>query len=61
MNRKGFLRHLAAYGCHVLREGAKHTIVVNPANRRQASVPRHRELATFTVRAICRQMEIPTL
>jgi mRNA interferase HicA len=41
------------------REGGSHTIWLNPKNHKIASVPRHREIKTGTVRAICRQLEIP--
>ena len=59
MKRAELMRHLKQHGCDVLRKGAKHTVVVNPANSRQSSVPRHTEIGEFTVRAICRQLEIP--
>jgi HicA toxin of bacterial toxin-antitoxin, len=39
----------------VYREGAW----FNPALRKIASVPRHREIKEGTVRAICKQLEIP--
>jgi mRNA interferase HicA len=55
------MRHVTAHGCLILREGGNHTVVVNPANRRQSSVPRHNEIGRFTARAICRQLEIPTI
>jgi hypothetical protein len=32
---------------------------INPANRKMASVPRHREIKEFTARAIFKQLEIP--
>jgi len=41
------------------REGGTHTIWLNPARRKIASIPRHREIKEGTVRAICRQLEIP--
>ncbi|HWQ91912.1 MAG TPA: type II toxin-antitoxin system HicA family toxin [Clostridia bacterium] len=52
-------RHLRNHGCVFHREGGSHTIWRNPATRRIASVPRHREIKEGTVRAICRQLEIP--
>jgi mRNA interferase HicA len=52
-------RHLRAHGCHFVREGGAHTLWTNPANRKVAPVPRHREIKEGTVRAICRQLEIP--
>ena len=52
------MRHLNAHACSILREGKSHTVVVNSKNSRQSSVPRHKEVATNTVRAICKQLEI---
>lgn len=52
-------RHLRARGCHFVREGGAHTLWTNHANRKVAPVPRHREIKEGTVRAICRQLEIP--
>ena len=50
---------LREHGCHLHREGGAHSVRVNFADRRIASVPRHREIKEGTVRAICRQLEIP--
>ena len=52
-------RHLRQTGCVFYREGGTHTIWLNPARRKIASIPRHREIKEGTVRAICRQLEIP--
>jgi len=52
-------RHLQQYGCVLYREGGSHSIWLNPKNRKIASVPRHREIKEGTVRAICKQLEIP--
>jgi mRNA interferase HicA len=52
-------RHLRQHGCSFLREGAAHTVWLNPRVRKIASVPRHREIKDGTVRAICKQLEIP--
>ena len=59
MKRAEFMRHLREHGCVVVREGGNHTVVVNPANQKQSSVPRHNEIGRFTARAICRQLGIP--
>ncbi len=59
MKRRDLIRHLEANGCAFLREGANHTIYVNPENRRRAPVPRHNELSNVTARAVCDQLEIP--
>jgi len=52
-------RHRRQHGCVLAREGAAHTIWLNPSQRKIASVPRHREIKDGTVRAICKQLEIP--
>jgi mRNA interferase HicA len=52
-------RHLRLHGCVLYREGAAHSIWFNPALHKIASVPRHREIKEGTVRAICKQLEIP--
>jgi mRNA interferase HicA len=45
--------------CLLYREGAAHSIWFNPPLHKIASVPRHREIKEGTVRAICKQLEIP--
>jgi predicted RNA binding protein YcfA (HicA-like mRNA interferase family) len=52
-------RHLRRQGCVFYREGGAHSVWVNPATRKITSVPRHREIKEGTVRAICKQLEIP--
>ena len=58
MKRADLERHLRSHGCDLYREGGKHSVWWNPANRKTASVPRHREVKDFTARAICRQLEV---
>lgn len=52
-------RHLRQQRCVLLREGGTHTVWSNPRIRKISSVPRHREIKEGTVRAICKQLEIP--
>jgi mRNA interferase HicA len=52
-------RPLRQQGCVSHREGGPHSIWLNPALHKIASVPRHREIKEGTVRAICKQREIP--
>ncbi|MEI6390148.1 MAG: type II toxin-antitoxin system HicA family toxin [Verrucomicrobiota bacterium] len=59
MKLRDLERHLRGQGCLFFREGRAHTVWLNPANRKIASVPRHREIKEGTVRGICRQLEIP--
>ncbi|MBK7212994.1 MAG: type II toxin-antitoxin system HicA family toxin [Bacteroidales bacterium] len=60
MKRAEFLKHLAAHKCQLLREGANHTIYVNPQNRKQATVGRHQELSNLLCKKICKQLDIPS-
>jgi predicted RNA binding protein YcfA (HicA-like mRNA interferase family) len=59
LKRRELERHLAAHGCRPIREGANHAVWANPIADRRTPVPRHREIPTGTVRAICRQLAIP--
>jgi predicted RNA binding protein YcfA (HicA-like mRNA interferase family) len=59
MKRRDFLRHLAVHGCHLLREGGRHSIYHNPQTGAVSSVPRHTELSDFLARKICRDLGIP--
>jgi len=58
MKRKLFLKFLTENGCILEREGKKHTLFYNPTTNKSATVPRHREINTFTARAICRDLGI---
>ena len=44
MKRRALVRHLRAHDHALLREGAKHSVFYNPANRRTTTVPRHTEI-----------------
>jgi mRNA interferase HicA len=52
-------RHLRSNSCILYREGGSHSVWINPQSRKIASVPRHREIKEGTVRAVCKQLEIP--
>ena len=56
MKRRKFITHLETHGCHLYREGGKHTLYYNPANKQIASVPRHKEVSEFTAYAICQAL-----
>ena len=58
MKRQDLIQHLVAHGCYLLREGAKHSVYVNPANNQTSAVPRHREVNDFLARKICRDLGI---
>ncbi|PIP13877.1 MAG: addiction module toxin, HicA family [bacterium (Candidatus Stahlbacteria) CG08_land_8_20_14_0_20_40_26] len=61
MKRKDFLRHLISNGCELERKGKKHTLFYNPVTSKSATVPRHKELNTFTAKAICKDLGIPII
>ncbi|MGB8889077.1 MAG: type II toxin-antitoxin system HicA family toxin [Candidatus Korobacteraceae bacterium] len=52
-------RYLRSQSCVPYREGGSHSVWINPQSRKIASVPRHREIKQGTVRAICKQLDIP--
>jgi hypothetical protein len=58
MKRSALLLHLHANGCAILREGRKHTIVINIAIKKASSVPRHKEIDDFLAKKICRDLGI---
>jgi predicted RNA binding protein YcfA (HicA-like mRNA interferase family) len=59
VKRRDLVRHLESHGCQLLREGARHSIYVNPATKRTSSVPRHTEVNDILARKICRDLGIP--
>jgi predicted RNA binding protein YcfA (HicA-like mRNA interferase family) len=59
MKRTDLVRHLAANGCELFREGGRHSIFWNPANRRTTAVPRHAEVVEPVVSRICKDLGIP--
>jgi len=61
MKRKDLIKHLIENGCELERDGKKHTVFYNQITNRSATVPRHREINTFTAKAICRDLGIPII
>jgi predicted RNA binding protein YcfA (HicA-like mRNA interferase family) len=59
MKRRELIRHLAAHGCELFREGGRHSIYWNPRTGATTSVPRHAEVQEFLARKICRDLGIP--
>ena len=59
MKRHAVDRWLSRHGCHLVREGARHSWFENPALRRRSAVPRHPEIKDELVRKICRDLGIP--
>ena len=42
-----------------MREGSRHTVYVNPRQKKVSAVPRHTEINCILARKICRDLEIP--
>jgi mRNA interferase HicA len=61
MKRRQLLRYLRKHGCHLKREGADHSLWINPANGSQEAVPRHTEIADLLARKICKKLDVPDI
>ncbi|MCK4233577.1 type II toxin-antitoxin system HicA family toxin [candidate division WOR-3 bacterium] len=61
MKRKALIQYLIKNGCVIEREGKKHTLYSNPTTNKSATIPRHREINTFTAKAICKDLGIPVI
>ncbi len=59
MKRRELLRHLHQHGCLEIREGAKHTLWLNPETGTIEPVPRHSEIQKYLARKICRGLSVP--
>lgn len=59
MKRAELIRHLSEHGSQLLREGGRHSIYWNPANRKTAAVPRHTEIVMPVVNRICKDLGVP--
>jgi predicted RNA binding protein YcfA (HicA-like mRNA interferase family) len=58
VKRRDFIDHLKKEGCVFHREGAGHSVFLNPENGHVATVPRHREIEVLLAKKICRQLDI---
>lgn len=59
MKRRDLIRHLDQRGCRFLREGSRHTVYINPEQRKVTTIPRHREINEYLARKICRDLGVP--
>ena len=59
MNRRNLLRHLISHKCILTREGAKHSVFVNPIKRLSSTVPRHNEIDSNLAHKICKDLGVP--
>jgi mRNA interferase HicA len=58
VKRRDLIRHLEHQGCVMLREGANHTIYINPAVKKTSSVPRHTEINNDLAKKICQDLQV---
>lgn len=58
MKRGKLVKHLTSHACELLREGKRHAIFINRENRQTAPVPRHADVDSKLVRAICKELGI---
>ena len=58
MKRHQLLDHLFRHGCVTYREGGRHSIMLNPATKAKAPVPRHNEIDNRLARKICEQLGV---
>ncbi len=58
MKRRDLINHLEKYKCILHREGARHSVFLNPDNGHLTAVPRHREIEIHLAIKICRQLDI---
>jgi predicted RNA binding protein YcfA (HicA-like mRNA interferase family) len=58
MKRKDLIKYLKKNGCEKYREGSKHTLFINPSNKKISTVPRHREIKNDLCRKICKDLGI---
>ena len=61
MKRVDLIRHILKKGCVFIREGANHSVFVNPLFRKTSTVPRHKEVNNFLANKICKDLGIPQL
>jgi mRNA interferase HicA len=59
VKRCDLIHHLEAHGCRLLREGARHSVYVNPATNATSAVSRHNEIYEYLARKICRDLQVP--
>ena len=59
MKRKDLLRHIEKNGCVLLREGGRHSVYLNPREKKASTIPRHNEINDFLAKKICKDLNVP--
>jgi len=58
MKRKDLIKHLVENDCVFIREGAKHSVFLNPLTKIISTIPRHTEIHKFLADKICKDLGI---
>jgi len=58
MKRQTLIKHLRRNGCYLKREGASHSLWVNPRTGHIEAIPRHTEVPNLLAKKICRNLSI---
>ncbi len=58
MKRNTRLKYLRSQGCHLLREGGKHSWWYNPIFKKRSAIPRHSEIKDILAREICKDLGV---
>ena len=58
MKRAKLLKQLRKHGCHLLREGGRHSVWMNPATNVKEAIPRHNEIKTRLAHKICANLGV---
>ncbi|GBO55928.1 hypothetical protein APA_4134 [Pseudanabaena sp. lw0831] len=61
MKRGDLIRHLKEFGCILKREGAGHSLWINPKTGEMEAIPRHNEIKNQLAKKICRGLSVPEL
>jgi mRNA interferase HicA len=61
VKRSSLLQHLRKHGCVLKREGAAHSLWMNPATGAVEAIPRHTEIPNNLARKICRGLSVPEI
>ncbi len=58
MKRGKLIRYVVSRQCELVREGRKHSIYINPANRQTAPIPRHADIDSSLALKICKELGV---
>lgn len=56
MKRRDLIRILEQNGCILKREGAKHSLYLNPLTKKIETIPRHNEVNEFLAKKIIKNL-----